>query len=468
MDKSVRSECVMTDNDDECIHVCICPEMMEWICAPIVNALVKQCQQKGVRVAVVINELGETLYGAEMEANEEKEQTNEWVELGGGCACCTVKSALLIQLEKLLEKRKFDHLVLETSGVADPFPLVKALWTDDALDAKAGIDAVVVTIDALAHATRNTGAAGVLRMERDVEMQIAFADLVLVTKLDAMRTRGEGVAEKAADAMRAAVRSVNPTTEIVMVEHKGDISLDVVLQRGGMGDAGRNALRALGGFSLAAAVNRGRHTVMTMANGGIATAISSVSFEVDKKDTQGVIYQPIMSCDLELHDCITMTIYARTHMYMCVCVYVHVVLLVCFVWSCERTKHAPAGVCAAAVETFIESFLWRSLDERGGNVGGNDDDDDDTSDGDEDEDIPILCSLSEDEEILRMKAVFALGEDKYVLQAVREVYELRKTAFKDDDLRINRVVIIGRNLRRADEYKRLFLQSILASSHPPL
>ena len=121
--------------------------------------------------------------------------------------------------------------------------------------------------------------------------------------------------------------------------------------------------------------------------------------------------------------------------------------------------------------------MWRSLDrEQAASVandtheseGGVDVVDDSSSDGDEDEDIPILCSLSENEEILRMKAVFALGgEDKYVLQAVREVYELKRTAWRKDDTRMNRVVIIGRKLRRADEYKRLFLQSILSSSHPP-
>ena len=129
----------------------------------LVNNVIKQRAATGKRVAVVLNEFGEAL-GIEqamiqdggmdgMKSNERLSVgISEWVELGNGCICCTVKSDFLQALEALADNNKhqmiFDHILLETSGLADPAPVINSLWADDEIEAKVKLDGVVVVVDA--------------------------------------------------------------------------------------------------------------------------------------------------------------------------------------------------------------------------------------------------------------------------------------------------------------------------------
>jgi G3E family GTPase len=70
------------------------------------------------------------------------------LELGNGCVCCTVRSELVRGLEALLRLRRFDAVVLECSGVADPGALAALLWVDDALESAIALDAIVTVVDA--------------------------------------------------------------------------------------------------------------------------------------------------------------------------------------------------------------------------------------------------------------------------------------------------------------------------------
>jgi G3E family GTPase len=138
-------------------------------------------QQHGQRVAVVQNERGMTL-GVEQALTVSDGATQEWLELANGCVCCTVKDDLLITLEQLLERSRekglpFHHIIIETSGLADPAPLLEVFWVDSALEADLYLDAVVTVCDAC-HISEH--------IEKTVEAQrqIAFSDRVLLNKCD--------------------------------------------------------------------------------------------------------------------------------------------------------------------------------------------------------------------------------------------------------------------------------------------
>lgn len=72
----------------------------------------------------------------------------EWLDFDNGCMCCSVKDAAFVALEALLKKRSdIDHIVIETSGMANPGPIISKLWVDEALDCRAELDGVVCLVD---------------------------------------------------------------------------------------------------------------------------------------------------------------------------------------------------------------------------------------------------------------------------------------------------------------------------------
>lgn len=143
----------------------------------------------GYRIAVIVNEFGMEL-GMEralVDVEEEgpaRDLVEEWVELGNGCACCSTKGGFLLALEQLLSRRdRFDHVLLETSGLADPGPIAAALWADDALDAAVRLDSIVTVADAKnlrqqLHKVRPEGSVN------EAARQIAFADTIILNKVD--------------------------------------------------------------------------------------------------------------------------------------------------------------------------------------------------------------------------------------------------------------------------------------------
>lgn len=138
-------------------------------------------QEHGKRVAVVQNERGMTL-GAEQALAISNAATQEWLELANGCVCCTVKDDLLLTLEQLLRRSQaqgvpFDHIVLETSGLADPAPLLEVFWVDAELESQVYLDAVVTVCDAR-HIAEH------LQRTREAPQQVAYADRILLNKCD--------------------------------------------------------------------------------------------------------------------------------------------------------------------------------------------------------------------------------------------------------------------------------------------
>lgn len=115
------------------------------------TTLVKHVLTHGFRVAVILNDVGaetgiETAFI--QDAKGSAEVVEEWVELANGCLCCSVKDSFLAALEGLVAKRdKFDHVLIETTGLANPGPIAAALWVDEELEVGLYLDAIVTVVD---------------------------------------------------------------------------------------------------------------------------------------------------------------------------------------------------------------------------------------------------------------------------------------------------------------------------------
>jgi len=128
----------------------------------------------GRRVAVIVNEFGEVGIDHHLLISSDQEV----VEMSNGCICCSVRGDLLRSLFQLLEHRdKFDTLMIETTGLADPAPVVQSFFIDDQIKAEYALNGVVTVVDAK-HIFYQLGSSP------EAKEQIAFADMVLLNKID--------------------------------------------------------------------------------------------------------------------------------------------------------------------------------------------------------------------------------------------------------------------------------------------
>ena len=128
----------------------------------------------GRRVAVIINEFGEVGIDHHLLISSEQ----EIVQMNNGCICCTVRGDLLRGLFQLLEHRsKFDTLMIETTGLADPAPVVQTFFIDERIRNEFQLNGVVTVVDSK-HVWQQ------IDYSTEAREQIAFADLVLLNKMD--------------------------------------------------------------------------------------------------------------------------------------------------------------------------------------------------------------------------------------------------------------------------------------------
>ncbi len=128
----------------------------------------------GRRVAVIVNEFGEVGIDHHLLISSDQ----EIVEMSNGCICCTVRGDLLRSLFQLLEHRdKFDTLMIETTGLADPAPVVQSFFVDERIKHEYQLNGVVTVVDAK-HIFQQLGNSP------EAKEQIAFADMVLLNKTD--------------------------------------------------------------------------------------------------------------------------------------------------------------------------------------------------------------------------------------------------------------------------------------------
>ena len=168
----------------------------------------------GKRYAVIVNEFGEI--GIDNDLIVESDE--EIYEMNNGCVCCTVRGDLIGVLERLLRQPgRFDAIVLETTGLADPAPVAQTFFMGEEVRAATALDAIVTVVDARHFPTQ-------IRECPEAEDQIAFADVVLVNKADL-------VSPTEYAAVETAVRAINPYAELHRTERSA-IALDRILDRG--------------------------------------------------------------------------------------------------------------------------------------------------------------------------------------------------------------------------------------------
>lgn len=129
--------------------------------------------EHGKKVAVIVNEFGEVGIDNQLVVDADE----EIFEMNNGCICCTVRGDLIRIIGNLMKRRdKFDHLVIETTGLADPAPVIQTFFMDEDVQAKTALDAVVTVVDAR-HIHQHWEA-------EEAQEQIAFADVILLNKTD--------------------------------------------------------------------------------------------------------------------------------------------------------------------------------------------------------------------------------------------------------------------------------------------
>ncbi|KAL8052451.1 hypothetical protein ABFX02_05G005100 [Erythranthe guttata] len=182
--------------------------------------------QHGKRIAVILNEFGEEIGVERAMINEGDEGAlvEEWVELANGCICCNVKHSLVQALEQLVQrKERLDHILLETTGLANPAPLASVLWLDDQLESDVRLDSIITVVDA-----KNLGYQLKSHHESssfpEAYHQIAFADVVILNKVDLVSDDDSGVVledlEKdihAINSLANIIRSVRCQVDLSMI-----------------------------------------------------------------------------------------------------------------------------------------------------------------------------------------------------------------------------------------------------------
>jgi G3E family GTPase len=159
-------------------------------------------QKHGQRIAVIENEFGEINIDSELVMSADE----EIFELTNGCVCCvaTARADLLRILEKLLARPgRFDHILVETSGMADPTPVAQTFFASEKVMTETALDAIVTVVDAK-HAAAH--------LDHHAVDQIVIADRIILNKVDL-------VSEPQLAALEAEVRRLNATAPILRSTH---------------------------------------------------------------------------------------------------------------------------------------------------------------------------------------------------------------------------------------------------------
>ena len=151
----------------------------------------------GKRYAVIVNEFGEIGIDNDLVVNADEEV----FEMNNGCVCCTVRGDLIRIVDGLMRRKgRFDAIIVETTGLADPAPVAQTFFMDDNVGAKAKLDAVVTVADAKWLKAR-------LKDAPEAKNQIAFADVVIINK-------GDLVSPAELREVEMRIRALNPYAKI--------------------------------------------------------------------------------------------------------------------------------------------------------------------------------------------------------------------------------------------------------------
>ncbi len=172
-------------------------------------------ENHGRRIAVIENEFGEIGIDQALVINADEEV----FEMNNGCICCTVRGDLIRILGNLMKRRdKFDHILVETTGMADPGPVAQTFFVDDDLKHLFSLDGIVTLVDSkhvLLHIEESS----------ECQAQIAFADVLVLNKSDLVDDRD-------LDSLERRVRSMNSMAQVLRAQN-ANVPIPAVIDVGG-------------------------------------------------------------------------------------------------------------------------------------------------------------------------------------------------------------------------------------------
>jgi len=183
-------------------------------------------QNHGKKIVVIENEFGEIDIDGEI-VHREKSETEDILLLNNGCLCCSVRGDLVEMLTKLHDTRKgeFDHVVIETTGLANPAPIIQTFYLEHALLENFRVDGVVTLVDAK-HAHLHLDEVKPDGVVNEALEQIAFADRIVLNKTDLVTEETE------LNGLHRRIREINALAEIQRAT-KAKVPLDFTLGIGG-------------------------------------------------------------------------------------------------------------------------------------------------------------------------------------------------------------------------------------------
>ncbi len=159
-------------------------------------------EQHGKKYAVIVNEFGELGIDNELVVDAEEEV----FEMNNGCICCTVCGDLIRIIEGLMKRKgRFDAILIETTGLADPAPVAQTFFVDDDVRSRTKLDSIITVVDAKNFLQR-------LEDSHEAAEQVAFADIILLNKVDLVSP--EEVAQ-----VEARIRSLNSLAQVHRTNH---------------------------------------------------------------------------------------------------------------------------------------------------------------------------------------------------------------------------------------------------------
>ena len=198
--------------------------------------------REGKKVAVIVNDMSEINIDSAIVQNEVSLNRSEekLVEMSNGCICCTLREDLLEEVTKLAEEKRFDYLVIESTGISEPLPVAETFTFADengaSLSDVASLDTMVTVVDAInflkdydeAKDLQDTGESlgeDDARSVTDLLIeQVEFADVILISKTDIAKT-------SEIDRLTAILKTLNTRAKILPIE-KGQVQVSQVLDTG--------------------------------------------------------------------------------------------------------------------------------------------------------------------------------------------------------------------------------------------
>ena len=198
--------------------------------------------REGKKVAVIVNDMSEinideSLIKNDVALNHKEEKL---VEMSNGCICCTLREDLLIEVTRLAKEKKFDYLLIESTGISEPLPVAETFTFEDedgvSLSDVSRLDTMVTVVDAVNftkdyYEAKDLQEVGESLGEEDQRSvadllvdQVEFADIILISKTDLVN-------QKDIDKLKAVIRNLNTDARIIPIS-KGNVSTTDILSTG--------------------------------------------------------------------------------------------------------------------------------------------------------------------------------------------------------------------------------------------